>query len=76
DIIEFLRDGCIVDRVEQGDVPVEIIAHRVAILRRHRGALEEQRRQLHELMGAVDEKLDLYDRLLEEAAPKQRQGAR
>jgi DNA-binding transcriptional MerR regulator len=41
DITEFLRDGCIVERVEQGDVPVEIIAHRVEILRRHRGALEE-----------------------------------
>lgn len=76
DIMAFLRDGCLVERVEQGDVPVDVIANRVAILRRHRGALVEQRRQLDELLGAVDEKLTLYDQLLEEPGPMKREGAR
>jgi DNA-binding transcriptional MerR regulator len=79
DITEFLRDGCIVERVEQGDVPLDVIAKRVEILTRHRAVLQEQRRKLEELMEAADAKLALYDRLLREGVPTiaaLRQGAR
>jgi DNA-binding transcriptional MerR regulator len=62
DIMEFTEDGCMRERLHRGDnIPAFVVDKRLAILRRHQQRLYEQRRNLDELLEAVEQKLDFYE---------------
>jgi MerR family transcriptional regulator, aldehyde-responsive regulator len=62
DIMEFTEDGCMLERVQQGeDIPQLVVEKRLAILRRHQRQLYEQRRNLDSLLMAVEQKLNFYE---------------
>ena len=62
DIMEFTEDGCMLERLQQGDdIPQPVVEKRLAILRRHQEQLYEQRRNLDTLLIAVEQKLDFYE---------------
>ena len=62
DIIEFTEDGCMLERLQRGDdIPQPVAEKRLAILRRHRERLYEQRCNLDALLIAVEQKLDFYE---------------
>jgi DNA-binding transcriptional MerR regulator len=61
DIIEFTEDGCMRERLQQGDtIPQSVVEKRMTILQRHQQRLHEQRRNLDTLLMAVGQKLDFY----------------
>jgi DNA-binding transcriptional MerR regulator len=61
DIMEFTEDGCMRERLLQGDnIPPLVVEKRMAILQRHQQRLYEQRRNLDTLLMAVEQKLDFY----------------
>ncbi len=61
DIMAFTEDGCLLERLQQGDVPLLAIERRMALLRRQQQQLYEQRRNLDSLLMAVQQKLDFYE---------------
>ena len=61
DIMAFTEDGCLLERLQQGDVPRLSIERRMALLRRQQQQLYEQRRNLDSLLMAVQQKLDFYE---------------
>lgn len=61
EIAEFTEDGCLLERLQQGDIPQQPMERRITILRKH-----EQRRQLDYLLGAVAQKIQFYERCLED----------
>jgi MerR family transcriptional regulator, aldehyde-responsive regulator len=71
DIMAFTEDGCMLERLQQGDeIPPSVAEKRVALLKRHQQQLYEQRRLLDSLLLAVQQKLAFYeqyqsDRMLE-----------
>jgi len=65
EIAEFTEDGCLLERLQLGDIPQQPIERRITILRKHEQRLSEQRRQLDYLLGAVAQKLQFYERCLE-----------
>ncbi len=66
EIAEFTEDGCLLERLQQGDIPQQPIGRRITILRKHEQRLYEQRRQLDYLLGAVAQKIQFYERCLED----------
>ncbi len=66
EIAEFTADGCLLERLQQGDIPQQPIERRITILRKHEQRLYEQRRQLDYLLGAVAQKIQFYERCLED----------
>jgi MerR family transcriptional regulator, aldehyde-responsive regulator len=66
EIAEFTEDGCLLERLQQGDIPQQPIERRITILRKHEQRLYEQRRQLDYLLGAVAQKIQFYERCLED----------
>lgn len=66
EIAEFTEDGCLLERLQQGDIPQQPIERRITILRKHEQRLYEQRRQLDYLLGAVAQKIQFYQRCLED----------
>ncbi len=66
EIAEFTADGCLLERLQQGDIPQQPIERRITILRKHEQRLYEQRRQLDYLLGAVAQKIQFYQRCLED----------
>lgn len=60
DIAEFTQDGCILERLQSNDVPLESINRRVSILDGHRERLMAQHRELERLIDAVNQKLEFY----------------
>ncbi len=65
EIAEFTEDGCVLERLQQGDIPVPIVERRLTILRKHEQRLYEQRRQLEMLFDAVTQKRAFYERCLD-----------
>lgn len=68
EMIEFTNDGCILDQLRQGDIPVQSLQKRVALLRRHQQRLIEQRQQLDHLLNVVGQKLRFYQGYLDPKA--------
>lgn len=66
EIAEFTEDGCLLERLQQGDIPQQPIERRITILRKHEQRLYEQRRQLDYLLGTVAQKIQFYERCLED----------
>jgi DNA-binding transcriptional MerR regulator len=68
EMTEFTSDGCILDQLRRGDIPVQSLQRRVALLQRHQQRLIEQRQQLDHLLGAVRQKLRNYSQYLDHKA--------
>lgn len=66
EIAAFTADGCILERLQQGIMPVESVSQRMSILQQHRERLLEQRCALDRLLAVADEKLTYYERYLHE----------
>ena len=66
EIAEFTEDGCLLERLQQGNLPAQPVERRLAILRKHEQRLYEQRRQLDALLDAVKQKMEFYERYLGE----------
>ncbi len=62
DIMEFTEDGCMLERLQRGEVIPQFVAQkRMALLRRHQQQLYEQRHNLDALLIAVEQKLAFYE---------------
>lgn len=68
DMKEFVKEGCILER----EIPevAEIIKARRDILNKHLATLEDQFRQLEQIIGMTKEKLATYNTLLEGSQEK------
>ena len=66
EIAEFTEDGCLLERLQQGDIPQQPVERRITILRKHEQRLYEQRRQLDYLLDAVTLKIQFYEQCLED----------
>lgn len=64
EIAEFTEDGCLLERLQRGDLPAQPVERRLAILRSHEQRLDERRRQLDMLLDAVHQKMEFYERYL------------
>lgn len=64
EITEFTEDGCLLERLQRGDLPAQPVERRLAILRTHEQRLDERRRQLDLLLDAVHQKMEFYERYL------------
>ena len=64
EIAEFTEDGCLLERLQRGDLPAQPVERRLAILRTHEQRLDERRRQLDMLLDAVHQKMEFYERYL------------
>jgi DNA-binding transcriptional MerR regulator len=64
EIAEFTEDGCLLERLQRGDLPAQPVERRLAILRKHEQRLYEQHRQLDMLLNAVNQKMAFYERYL------------
>ena len=65
EIAEFTEDGCLLERLQQGDIPQQPVERRITILRKHEQRLYEQRHQLDYLLDAVTQKIQFYEQYLE-----------
>lgn len=63
-IADFTRDGCILERLQKGEMPIESVDRRIAILTEHRCRLRQQLEELGQLVDAVNEKIDFYEAYL------------
>lgn len=69
DIAQFTQDGCILERLQTGDMPTLSVSKRLSILHKHKEHLLEQRREIELLIDAVDRKLNFYqDYLVQQSA--------
>ncbi|HEU0001204.1 MAG TPA: MerR family transcriptional regulator [Ktedonobacteraceae bacterium] len=66
EIAEFTEDGCLLERLQQGDIPQQPVERRITILRKHEQRLYEQRHQLDYLLDAVTQKIHFYEQCLED----------
>jgi DNA-binding transcriptional MerR regulator len=64
DILIFMQDGCILEKVSAGDIPFEIVAERVALLMKQQESLNQRRVELDMLVAAINQKLNYYNSLL------------
>jgi MerR family transcriptional regulator, aldehyde-responsive regulator len=60
-ISEFTKDGCILERLESGEMPKEPVTNRLSILTKHRTKLIEQKREMEFLIHAVSQKISFYE---------------
>jgi MerR family transcriptional regulator, aldehyde-responsive regulator len=60
----FLQEGCLVERMQEGKIPEQLIEDRLKLLQEHKQHLLEQQRELESLMNAVNIKTDYYKNLL------------
>jgi DNA-binding transcriptional MerR regulator len=66
EITEFTEEGCILERLQRGDFPKQPVERRITLLRKHEQRLSEQRRHLDYLLSAVAQKIQFYERCLED----------
>lgn len=64
EMAQFTEDGCILERLQQGDIPKESVERRSDILQRHRERLLDQQREIAFLLEVVEEKLKVYDQYM------------
>ncbi|MCM3144930.1 MerR family transcriptional regulator [Brevibacillus sp. MER 51] len=65
DISEFTKDGCILERLEAGEMPKEPVRNRLSILMDHRNKLLEQQRNIELFINAVTQKISFYGSYIE-----------
>lgn len=70
-IMEFTRDGCILERLESGEMPQEPVSNRLSILMDHRNKLLEQQRNIELFIHAVSQKISYYERYMEDSGKEE-----
>jgi DNA-binding transcriptional MerR regulator len=65
DIISFMQDGCILEKVNIGKVPFDIVSERVALLIKQQAVLNDRKTELDTLTDALNQKLAYYNNLLQ-----------
>ncbi len=70
EITEFTEDGCLLEQLQQGNLPAQPVERRLAILRKHEQRLYEQRHQVDRLLDAVNQKMAFYERYLRDQNAK------
>ncbi|WP_348624505.1 MerR family transcriptional regulator [Paenibacillus peoriae] len=71
DISEFTKDGCILERLESGEMPKEPVSNRLSILMDHRNKLIEQQHDIELFITAVTQKISFYERYIEGTGKKE-----
>jgi DNA-binding transcriptional MerR regulator len=64
DITEFVKDGCILNKVNLGEDINPSIQKRIEILTKHLLKMEIQRQELDKIITLTKDKLSIYDSLL------------
>ncbi len=64
DITEFVKDGCIVDKMSEGQNVHPSIEKRIEILTKHLERMEAQRKELEQIISLAKEKLSVYREIL------------
>lgn len=64
DIAKFTQDGCILERLQTGEMPILSVSKRMSILQKHKNQLIEQRKEIELLIDAVNQKLNFYQEYL------------
>ncbi|MCZ8519626.1 MULTISPECIES: MerR family transcriptional regulator [Paenibacillus] len=70
EITEFFCDGCVLEKIQQGEDPEKLtpsLNKRTRILVKHLALLEERRQELEGIIELTKEKLAMYDELSKEA---------
>jgi len=66
DITEFVKDGCILEKIDAGQDIHPSIEKRMEILTKHLLAMEAQRQELEQVISVTKEKLAVYQEMLAE----------
>ena len=66
EIGEFVKDGCILQKIEEGATVGPSLQKRIEILGKHLVSLEQQRQELDAIIALTHEKLGIYHRLLQD----------
>ncbi|WP_340457160.1 MerR family transcriptional regulator [Paenibacillus graminis] len=69
EITEFTREGCVMDKIQQGENPSNYnptLKKRIEILEKHLMALESRRQEINYMISLAEEKLTLYQELTKE----------
>ncbi|OGX68253.1 MAG: transcriptional regulator [Paenibacillus sp. RIFOXYA1_FULL_44_5] len=69
EITEFFRDGCVMEKIQQGEDIAQInpsLNKRIEILSKHLAELEAKRQELGCIISLTKEKLDMYQELAKE----------
>lgn len=64
DITEFVKDGCIVEKMSEGQDVHPSIEKRIEILTKHLERMEAQRKELEQIISLAKEKLFVYREIL------------
>ncbi|WP_248928459.1 MerR family transcriptional regulator [Paenibacillus hamazuiensis] len=70
EITEFFRDGCVMDKIQQGEDPANLtpsLNKRIEILMKHLAKLEAKRQELESIISLTGERLELYRELSKKA---------
>jgi DNA-binding transcriptional MerR regulator len=65
DIIVFMQDGCILEKVNTGKIPFDTVSERVALLVKQQAVLNGRKAELDTLTDALNQKLAYYNNLLQ-----------
>ncbi|MFC5527890.1 MerR family transcriptional regulator [Cohnella yongneupensis] len=65
DIADFTKDGCILERIESGEMPKAPLKDRLRILKNHRNHIVEQQREIELLLHSVNKKISFYEHYME-----------
>ncbi len=65
DITEFVKDGCILEKINDGDDVHPSIEKRMEILAKHLEKMDKQRQELENVISLTKEKLSIYQSILE-----------
>lgn len=66
EITEFTRDGCVLDKIQQGEDLANFtpaLHMRIEILEKHLGKLESKKQELEYMISLANEKIALYQKL-------------
>ncbi|AIQ44405.1 MerR family transcriptional regulator [Paenibacillus sp. FSL R7-0297] len=69
EITEFTREGCVMDKIQQGENPSNYnptLKKRIEILEKHLMGLESRRQEIDYMISLAAEKLTLYQELTKE----------
>ncbi|WP_139492144.1 MerR family transcriptional regulator [Brevibacillus dissolubilis] len=67
DISEFVKDGCILTKINEGENVTPSLSRRIEILSKHLTKMEQQRRELDQIISLTQEKLSFYQATLHES---------
>ncbi|MEK4325436.1 MerR family transcriptional regulator [Paenibacillus sp. FSL R7-0312] len=69
EITEFTREGCVMDKIQQGENPSNYnptLKKRIEILEKHLMGLESRRQEIDYMISLAEEKITLYQELTKE----------